>query len=163
MILGIDPAIASIGYAVFDPTRTIPRDQVIDYGTITTSSKDLLGSRLASVRKDIIELAKHYRPDKVAIEKCFFMGHNTNAHLVQFALGVIVLALHEAGAQDIVWVNTAQAKTAVGCKGNAGKLEVKAAVLQQFGLDKKGADDGFDAVAIAYAALIGNVIQEKAA
>ena len=159
MILGIDPALASMGYALLSDDGVSLRD----YGVITTSSKDLLSSRLASIHTDISELVRKYRPQTIAIEKPFFRGQKTNAHQVQFAIGVILLAIHDAGGVTPLWVNTAQVKTAVGCKGNAGKLEVKAAVQQQFGLEGRGADDAFDAVAIAYAASIGNVIQEKTA
>ncbi len=168
MILGIDPAIASMGYAIFDPSFPQPRDQVIDHGIITTSSKDAVGSRLASIRGDIIELVKLYRPDQVAIEKPFFFSKNTNAHLVQFALGVIVLALHESGVGKITWVATSQAKKAVGTGVNStGKLDAKKgdvgeAVRTMFGLEKRGRDDAFDAIAIAYAASIGMTIKETA-
>lgn len=151
-VLGIDPALASIGYAVLDGMT------VIDYGLITTSSKDKLGDRLVSIVSDIEALANKHEPFIVAIEKPFFMAKNTNAAIVQYALGAILIGLQNVGYGDVLFFNQSAVKMAVTGKGSgrnsSDKHDVKAAVIDLFGLTyTKGADDQYDALAIAYTGL----------
>lgn len=149
IILGIDPAIASIGFGV------IRGSEAIEYGVIKTSSKASMYDRLRQIHTDVLELCELVKPDIAAMEMPFFGRENTNAGRVLRALGVIELALGEYGLTDIIFLHQSQVKSAVAQYG-AGKSEIKQAVMQIFDLPKPPTpDDSADGLAIAYAAQCG--------
>jgi crossover junction endodeoxyribonuclease RuvC len=149
IILGIDPAIASIGFGA------IRGSQAIDYGVITTPAKSPMYERLSQIRADVQELCQLVKPDVVAIEMPFFGRENTNANKVLRALGVIELTLGEYGLTDLIFLHQSQVKSSVAQYG-ASKYEVKQAVMQIFNLPAPPSpDDSADGLAIAYAAQCG--------
>jgi crossover junction endodeoxyribonuclease RuvC len=149
VILGIDPAIASIGFGV------IRGNQALDYGVITTPAKRPMYERLSQIRSDIQELCDMIQPDMAAIEMPFFGRENTNASKVLRALGVIELALGDWGLTELVFLHQSQVKAAVAQYG-AKKGEIKQAVMHIFGLAQPPSpDDSADGLAIAYAAQCG--------
>lgn len=149
IILGIDPAIASIGFGVIQGNRAL------EYGVITTPAHAPMYNRLSQIRSDILELCEMMKPDVVALEMPFFGRENTNATKVMRALGVIELALGDCGLTDLIFLHQSQVKAAVAQYG-AAKSEVKQAVMQIFGLPKPPSpDDSADGLAIAYAAQCG--------
>jgi crossover junction endodeoxyribonuclease RuvC len=149
IILGIDPAIASIGFGV------IRGSQALEYGVIKTPAKAPMYDRLSQIRTDVGELCDMVKPDLVAMEMPFFGRENTNAGKVLRALGVIELALGDWGITDIIFLHQSQVKAAVAEYG-AAKSEIKQAVMQIFGLPKPPSpDDSADGLAIAYAAQCG--------
>jgi crossover junction endodeoxyribonuclease RuvC len=149
LILGIDPAIAMVGYGLI-------RDaEVIDYGVIKTTPKQLISTRLNQIYEDVQELCAMHSPDYVAIEMPFFDRKNTNASKVGRALGVIQLALNGAGLTTPIFLHQAQVKSAVA-HGRADKKEVQEAVQFLFNLiELPKPDDAADGIAIAYAAQQG--------
>ena len=149
VILGIDPAIASIGFGVIQGNRAI------DYGVISTEAHTPIWKRLESIEADVKELLENFKPSEVAMEMPFYGRENTNAAKVLRATGVIHLAVGKYLGRDPVWLHQSQVKAAVW-KGNASKSEVQAAVTRLFdlpGLPKP--DDAADGLAIAYAAQQG--------
>lgn len=151
VILGIDPAIASIGFGV------IQGNKAIDYGVITTKASDLIWQRLASIEEDIRALLNEHKPQRVAMEMPFFDRTNTNASKVGRALGIIHLVVGEYLKEDPEFLHQSQVKAAVA-RGGASKKEVQAAVMRLYGLAKlPEPDDAADGLAIAYAAQSGAV------
>ncbi|MGA7934888.1 MAG: crossover junction endodeoxyribonuclease RuvC [Kovacikia sp.] len=149
VILGIDPAIASIGFGA------IRGNQALEYGVITTSSQLPMYERLSQIRSDIRELCDMVKPDIAAMEMPFFGRENTNANKVLRSLGVIELALGDWGLTDLIFLHQSQVKSAVAQYG-AGKSEIKQAVMHLFGLpEPPSPDDSADGLAIAYAAQCG--------
>ena len=149
IILGIDPAIASIGFGV------IRGSQALEYGVIKTSAKATMYERLSQIRSDIQDLCNMVKPDMAALEMPFFGRENTNASKVLRAFGVIELALGDWGLTDLVFLHQSQVKASVAQYG-ANKSEVKFAVMHIFGLPKPPSpDDSADGLAIAYAAQCG--------
>jgi crossover junction endodeoxyribonuclease RuvC len=149
VILGIDPAIASIGFGAIQGT------QALDYGVITTPANTPMYTRLSQIRSDILELCDLLKPDLAALEMPFFGRENTNASKVMRALGVIELALGDWGLTELVFLHQSQVKAAVAQYG-AQKWEIKEAVMHIFGLPKPPSpDDSADGLAIAYAAQCG--------
>ncbi|MEM9450237.1 MAG: crossover junction endodeoxyribonuclease RuvC [Cyanobacteria bacterium P01_E01_bin.6] len=142
MILGIDPAIASMGYAIVDGTT------VIDYGVITTNKEHAVGDRLVSISRDIVELL-NINPGitEVAIEKPMFVGSNTNALAVIMAYGVTVRQLAIARLPYTEYVQASWKKQFTG-SGKASKQDVREH-LRLLGYEVKGRDDASDALAIA--------------
>ncbi|NJM58646.1 MAG: crossover junction endodeoxyribonuclease RuvC [Synechococcales cyanobacterium RU_4_20] len=149
VILGIDPAIASIGYAA------ICNQHVLDYGVIKTTAGENISVRLRQIHDDICELCTTLKPDVVALEMPFFTRENTNANKVLRALGVIQLALGDSGLPDPIFLHQSQVKSAVAQYG-AAKEEMQDAVAFLFKLPgPPRPDDAADALAIAYAAQLG--------
>ncbi len=149
VILGIDPAIASIGYAAI-------RDQeVLDYGVIKTTAGEAISVRLRQIHDDICELCGMLQPEAVAMEMPFFSRENTNANKVLRALGVIQLALGDCGLPNPIFLHQSQVKSAVA-KYGAAKDEIQHSVAFLFDLPAPPRpDDAADALAIAYAAQLG--------
>lgn len=149
VVLGIDPAIASIGYAaICDQT-------VLDYGVIKTDAKSNVSVRLRQIYDDVCELCRLLQPDAVALEMPFFSRENTNASKVLRALGIIQMALGDCGLQEPIFLHQSQVKSSVAQYG-ASKAEIQASVAFLFQLDKPPKpDDAADALAIAYAAQMG--------
>ena len=161
VILGIDPAIASIGYGV------IQGNKAIDYGVITTTSDCCDDERLDQIYKDVIKLCKDYKPDLVGLEEPYFASQITTAGRVLAAYGVIKLALRhsdvgiteESGRMRFFSSTSVKANILYG---HASKPEVKAEVLRIFGLPKiEGPDDKSDGLAIAYAVQQGATPNQK--
>ncbi|MBD1909183.1 MULTISPECIES: crossover junction endodeoxyribonuclease RuvC [unclassified Leptolyngbya] len=149
VILGIDPAIASIGFGV------IRGEQAIDYGVITTPASSSMYDRLCQIRTDVQELCTIFQPEVAAIEMPFFGRENTNASKVLRALGVIELALGDYGLIDLIFLHQSQVKSSVAQYG-ASKADIKSAVMHIFNLPAPPSpDDSADGLAIAYAAQCG--------
>lgn len=149
IILGIDPAIASIGFGI------IRGNHALDYGVITTPAKAPMYERLHQIHTDVQELCSLFKPDIAALEMPFFGRENTNASKVLRALGVIELALGDCGLTDLIFLHQSQVKAAVVQYG-ASKYEIKQAVMQIFELPAPPSpDDSADGLAIAYAAQCG--------
>jgi len=161
VILGIDPAIASIGFGV------IQGDRAIDYGTIQTSADCCDDARLDEIYNDIIALCKEHEPNIVGLEEPFFAQRVVAAGRVLAAYGVIKLALRHSGigiteeSGKMKFFSASSVKATI-LHGGASKLAVKAEVLRIFGLlEIKGADDAGDGLAIAYAVQQGAVENKK--
>lgn len=149
VVLGIDPAIASIGYAA------IRDETVLDYGVIKTDATTPLSLRLRQIYDDISELCRLLQPDAVALEMPFFTRENTNANKVLRALGIIQMALGDRGLLEPIFLHQSQVKSSVAQYG-ASKAEIQESVAFLFKLDKPPKpDDAADALAIAYAAQMG--------
>jgi crossover junction endodeoxyribonuclease RuvC len=149
IILGIDPAIATIGYGA------IRDEMVLDYGVIVTPANAPTYKRLQQIYDDVRELCQMLKPDVVAMEMPFFARENTNAGRVLRALGVIELALAESGLEEPVFLHQSQVKSAVAQYG-ADKSEIQQAVMMIFNLSEiPKPDDAADGLAIAYAAQTG--------
>jgi crossover junction endodeoxyribonuclease RuvC len=148
-IIGLDPAIATIGYGII-------RDKlVLDYGVITTPASAPLYDRLKQIHSDVCELCQIHHPDVAALEMPFFSRENTNANKVLRALGVIELALGDSGLPAPIFLHQSQVKSTVAQYG-AVKTEIQEAVARIFGLATlPKPDDAADALAIAYAAQLG--------
>lgn len=149
VILGIDPAIASIGFGA------IRGDRALDYGVISTAANVPMYERLSQIRNDVRDLCAMLKPDIVAMEMPFFGRENTNANKVLRAMGVIELTLGDCGLTDFIFLHQSQVKAAVAQYG-ASKFEIKQAVMHIFSLpEPPSPDDSADGLAIAYAAQCG--------
>ena len=158
VILGIDPAIASIGFGVIQGNRAI------DYGVIKTTTDFCDDDRLAVVYQDVKELCETYKPKFVGLEEPFLSG-TTTAGRVLAAYGVIKLALRHSGITEssgcMRFFSPRSVKANI-LHGGASKKAVKTEVMRIFGLlEIKGADDAGDGLAIAYAVQQGAVENKK--
>lgn len=146
-ILGIDPGLATVGWAVLESVRG--RLAPVAYGAITTPAHTDIEARLLMIKNDLNTIIEKYRPEEMAIEELFFNTNITTGIAVAEARGVILCTAHEAGIK-ISEYTPLQVKQAVVGYGKAEKHQVIAMVTSILKLQKPPKpDDTADAVAIA--------------
>lgn len=146
-ILGIDPGLATIGYALVD--KETNHFDVLEYGVIKTSpDKDNI-ERLEIIHKNIQELIKEFEPQQMAVEELFFNKNAKTAILVGQARGVILLAGSQAGIK-VAEYTPLQIKQAVVGYGRADKMQVQQMVKSLLNLSElPKPDDAADALAVS--------------
>ena len=146
-ILGIDPGIATIGFAVLDFDKN--RFQLVQCGVISTPAHTSLSSRLNRIFSDLSDLIDLFHPDAVSVEELFFNTNITTGISVAHGRGVILLACERAGLK-IFEYTPLQVKQAVAGYGRAEKKQVMEMVKRICGLQAlPRPDDAADAVALA--------------
>ena len=146
-ILGIDPGLAIVGWAVIDSDRG--NLYPVAYGAITTAAHTDVESRLLTIKTDLETIIDKYHPDEMAIEELFFNTNITTGITVAEARGVILCTAHAKGVK-ISEYTPLQVKQAVVGYGKAEKHQVIAMVTSILKLKKAPKpDDTADAVAIA--------------
>lgn len=147
IILGIDPGLAIVGWAVIETVRGNSRP--IAYGCIRTPANTLIESRLSIIQNDITAIINKYKPDEMAIEELFFNTNITTGIAVAEARGIILCTAYNLGVK-ISEYTPLQVKQAVVGYGKAEKHQVIAMVTSILKLpEPPKPDDVADAVAIA--------------
>lgn len=146
-ILGIDPGIAIVGWAVVDFEKG--NIHSVDYGSVQTSSELAPEDRLLIIYNSLSEIIEKYSPEEMAVEELFFNTNQKTAIVVAQARGVILLAAKKRGVL-ISEYTPLQVKQAVCGYGRAEKRQVIAMVTSILGLSEPPKpDDTADAVALA--------------
>lgn len=146
-ILGIDPGIATIGFALLDAEKS--RFRLLNCGVIETPAHTPLSERLDTIYSDLTSLIDAASPDCVSIEELFFNTNLTTGISVAHGRGVILLACHRAGLK-IYEYTPLQVKQSVVGYGRADKKQVMEMVKRLCGLTSPPKpDDAADAVALA--------------
>ncbi|MBL8964886.1 MAG: crossover junction endodeoxyribonuclease RuvC [Phycisphaeraceae bacterium] len=175
-MLGIDPGLRITGYACVEgdpyapclveagvfrlgrrvarPRGTVevesPHEEASPEGSLGAVS---LGSRLAELERDLVEVIERVRPRAAAVESLFaHYKHPATAIVMGHARGVILLAIRRARL-PIVELRPNEVKKSVTGNGHAGKAQMQRAVQAQFGLaEPPSPPDVADAIAIAVCA-----------
>ena len=146
-ILGIDPGLATVGWAVIDSARG--RLAPVAYGAILTPAHTDIEARLLMIKSDLEAIISKYEPEEMAIEELFFNTNITTGIAVAEARGVILCTAHAQGVK-ISEYTPLQVKQAVVGYGRAEKQQVIAMVTTILKLKSPPKpDDTADAVAIA--------------
>lgn len=150
-ILGLDPGVATTGWAVVDfDQHSSPH--IVDYGCILTEKGLTLSQRLKEIYCDIKEIVNTHKPEYAGIETLIFCNNAKTAIAVGEARGVLLLALEEENI-PIREFTPLQVKNSIAGYGKAGKKQVQENVKLLYGLDEiPKPDDAADALAIAMAA-----------
>lgn len=144
VILGIDPGLATTGFAVIHDL------EILDFGVITTEKTLALSERLCLIEKDISDLIAKHHPDEVYLEELFFGANTKTAITVAHARGVIMMSCAKAGI-PVHTVTPNAVKSAVTGDGKADKRQVQDMVRRHFSLRSiPKPDDAADALAVAY-------------
>jgi crossover junction endodeoxyribonuclease RuvC len=150
IIIGFDPGIADTGYGVIEDQGN--KMVCLEYGSIKTPAKQLLGERLNTLHKEVTAILKKYQPDLVSVEKLFFCRNVTSAMAVGAARGILLLAIEQAGI-ELVEYTPNQVKQSVSSYGAAGKEQVQKMVKLFLNLKEiPKPDDAADALAMAICA-----------
>jgi len=159
IILGVDPGIADTGYGVISDDKG--KISCLTYGSIKTSAKDDLITRLSQLHLELDEIIKKYQPAFVAVEELFFSKNVKTALIVGHARGVILLTIKQNNL-PVFEFKPSQVKQAVTCYGAAKKDQVQKMVKTLLRLKEiPKPDDAADALAIAMCALNCKVLKLK--
>ena len=149
-ILGIDPGLATTGWAVVDfndngdPTP-------VDYGALITKKGLTVSERIAEIYTDLHELIKKYKPEYAGVETLLFCNNAKTAISVGEARGVALLVL-EQNRIPLKEFTPLQVKSSIAGYGKATKRQVQENVKMICGLKEiPKPDDAADAIAIAIA------------
>lgn len=167
IILGIDPGLATVGYAVLKTIIPANKKQdrnekpkVLDFGCITTSAAWTPGERLVKINKEILSLIEIHNPDIISVESLFFFKNVKTAMPVSQAKGVILFTAAKKNIA-IVEFTPLQVKMTMTGHGRAEKSQVQAMTKQLLDLsafdnkhkDRKK-DDAADALGVALCAVL---------
>jgi len=147
-ILGIDPGMAIVGWAVLD----INKDEtaiLTAAGSIQTDKNKSDEKRLMEIYQDLCTIIEKYKPDAAGIENLFYFKNQKTVIPVAEARGVILLALEKYGIAFNEYTPMEIKQTITGF-GRASKQEVAQMVkIMLEGQNIPRLDDTTDAVAIA--------------
>lgn len=147
IILGIDPGTAIVGWGVIEHQSN--RYKTIDFGCITTDSKEEDWHRLNTIYDGIEELIKKFQPQQVAVESLFYFKNQKTVMKVSQARGAILVAAQKQ-TKIIREFTPLQIKQALTTYGRADKNQMQEMVKRILGLDKiPKPDDAADALACA--------------
>lgn len=146
-ILGIDPGIAIVGWAVLDRQKTVVR--LAHCGSIESPKTDSLQDRLVQIHAGLEQIIQEFKPDEAAMEELFFSTNVKTAITVAQARGVLLLALAQKNIPVTPYGPNVVKKIITG-DGGADKRMVQTMITKILRIDKAPKpDDIADAVAIA--------------
>jgi len=147
IILGIDPGIARVGWAVVETGNPDPKP--LSFGCITTEKEEKPEIRLQQIHNAITLLCKKFKPDCMSVEDLFFATNAKTAIGVGQSRGVILLAAAQSKVPVISYSPLA-VKRAITGDGKADKKQVTQMVVRILKLKiAPKLDDTADALAIA--------------
>jgi crossover junction endodeoxyribonuclease RuvC len=146
-VLGVDPGIATAGLAVVGERDRRP---VLVWSTTVRTPAGLDESaRLRILYGAVRDAIGDHGPQAVAVERLMWGRNVGSAMSVARATGVVLLAAADAGLR-VDEYPPLEVKMAVTGIGNAGKDQVRQALIRTHGLDGVPAQpDAADAVAVA--------------
>ena len=157
MILGIDPGLANVGWAVLRKGGEEGREaELLKCGCIKTKSGENTAKRLYLIDCGLSELMKKFKIKEMAVESLFFARNVKSAIQVAEAIGVIKAcgARHKIKVFDYTPL---QIKMALVGYGQADKEQVEMMVRNFLGLsDSIDPRHASDAVATALTHLFTN-------
>jgi crossover junction endodeoxyribonuclease RuvC len=146
-VLGVDPGIATAGLAV---VALEDRKPVLVWATtVRTPAGGEEAGRLRILYGAVRDAIVEHRPGSLAVERLMWGRNVGSAMSVARATGVVLLAAADAGL-SVDEYPPLEVKMAVTGIGNAGKDQVRAALIRTHGLTGVPAQpDAADAVAVA--------------
>lgn len=151
-MLGIDPGLATTGYAVLDKYDELNNLDLIKSGTIRTNSKSTKSTRLGLIFTELVELIELFQPDEVAVETQFIAKNVKAAMSVSEVRATALIAASRYGIP--VWeISPREVKESITGWGNAPKEQVQLMLAAQINSKEIPSSlDASDAVAIGLTA-----------
>jgi crossover junction endodeoxyribonuclease RuvC len=146
-VLGVDPGIATAGLAVV--ALQDRRAVLVWSSTVRTSAGTDESIRLRALYGAVRDALAEHHPEGMAVERLMWGRNVGSAMSVARASGVVLLAAADAGI-PVDEYPPLEVKMAVTGIGNAGKDQVRQALIRTHGLQGVPAQpDAADAVAVA--------------
>lgn len=147
-ILGIDPGVATTGWAIVDFDEN-SKPYPMDYGAIITSKELTTSERLVEIYSDLNELIDKFKPEYAGVETLLFYNNAKTAITVGEARGIVLLTLQQHDI-PLTEFTPLQVKDSITGYGKANKKQVQESVKLLCELDNiPQPDDAADALAIA--------------
>lgn len=147
IILGIDPAIAHIGWGCISVVGSAIK--YLGSGVFDTNSKDDLPIRLAQISRTIEEVIVAFEPDVAAMEEVFINKNPLSSLKLSHARGAIMAVIGKNNIPLHEFAPNRVKKTIVGA-GHAEKEQVLHMVNLILPTAKIKSFDEADALAVAY-------------
>lgn len=155
VILGIDPGLATAGYALIE-TDEKNKPVKISWGCIRTPAGMPTPDRLMGIRTQLMNIIETKKPGRAVVEKLFFEKNAKTAMAVGEARGAILTCLAEKRI-PIHELTPLQVKSAITGQGNADKKQMQKMLTLIFKLDAPPKpDDAADALALAWCGMSGS-------
>ena len=123
-IIGVDPGLIRTGYGLIEADGP-DRMELIEAGTIKTSSEDSISERVADIYKNLADIITEHRPEVLVLEKLYsHYKHPATSILMGHARGVVCLICGMNGVRLVNYPAT-RIKKAVTGNGRAGKHQVQ--------------------------------------
>ena len=146
-VLGVDPGLSAMGLAAIG--RRGRQSELRFATTVRTPSDRPEPQRLRAIHDAVAVAIADHAPDAVAIERVAWNTNQVSALHVARATGVVLLAAAEAGL-EVGEYGPLEVKMAITGQGNAGKAQVRDALVRFHGLrGVPDQPDAADAVAVA--------------
>jgi crossover junction endodeoxyribonuclease RuvC len=147
IIMGIDPGVARVGWAIISAGSTPPK--AIAYGCISTNQSETHEKRLLACYSATCTLFSKYKPDVVSMEELFFSKNVSTAIHVGEGRGVLLLASAKHNT-PVISYSPSRVKQTVCGDGKASKVQIQRMVKRILHLiEIPKPDDAADALAIA--------------
>jgi crossover junction endodeoxyribonuclease RuvC len=133
-VLGIDPGLNVIGYAIVDPSPAGP--YVVEAGVLRPRGAKTMEHRLLVIHHGLLEILDAFPPSAMALEQVHsHVKHPRTAILMAHARGVIILSAAERGVPVVGYAATRIKKTLTG-SGKAPKAQMQHAIQTELKLDR---------------------------
>jgi crossover junction endodeoxyribonuclease RuvC len=144
MILGIDPGLANIGWAVLKDEKTL-----VECGCLKTKIADSSAKRLGQIYDELERVIKKFKVEAIAFETLFFAKNVSSGMKVAEMIGVIKIC-GERNSLELFGYTPLQVKMALVGYGRAEKEQVEIMVRNILNLEKGiSPSHASDAVAVA--------------
>ena len=147
IILGVDPGVATTGYALLDFDDGSM--SILDYGCIQTSRSVAFPMRLKKIYDRISQLIEQFQPQILALEEVFYAQNIQTALKMGHVRAVTLLAAvnHQVSISEF---SPREIKQSVTGNGAASKQQVQRMVVQLLDLPQLPSPyDVADAMAVA--------------
>ncbi|MBU2592732.1 crossover junction endodeoxyribonuclease RuvC [Patescibacteria group bacterium] len=153
IILGVDPGLASTGWAVLEKTS---QNRLVDYGCVKTAAGLDFSNRLGHLFQAMEDLIKQFSPEVMAVEELFFAQNVKTAIKVAQAQGVIKLAGAQSGLK-VVEYTPLNIKMSITGYGRGDKRQIEFMVKKLLNLEKEiRPSHAADAAAVALTHIFTN-------
>lgn len=145
-ILGIDPGLRRTGWGLIDADGN--RLIHIACGSLATSDREDLGSRLVAIHDELARVIAAYGPHEAAVEQTFVNANAAATLKLGQARGVAMLVPARCGLAVAEYAPNLVKKTIVGA-GHSEKAQIRMMVGVLLPKANPQSDDAADALAIA--------------
>jgi crossover junction endodeoxyribonuclease RuvC len=145
-ILGIDPGLRRTGWGLIAVEGT--RLGFVACGTVTSSDKAALATRLVQLHEGLAAVVRDLVPDEAAVEETFVNKDAQSTLKLGHARGVALLVPALAGVPVAEYAANLVKKTVVG-SGHAEKRQIQAMIRVLLPKADPASEDAADALAIA--------------
>lgn len=151
-ILGIDPALTSLGYGIIESDG--PKIRYSHSGLIRTSASTPIHKRLHHITSEISKILELYNPVKIAMEETFMNTNAASSLKLGYVRGALMALFGGNAAPYFEYKPNLIKKTLVGV-GHADKDQVIHMIrIVLSGAPDKLSSDEADALAVAYTCLV---------